>query len=60
MRRMIGMGVSRHLAGQLDDRFDMFIIVQTQFHISLNNRELEFHGFEPLTVRLPVLKNLYL
>ena len=39
---------------------DMFIIVQTQFHISLNNRELEFHGFEPLTVRLPVLKNLYL
>lgn len=33
----------------------MCIIVQTQTHIFLNNRKLEFNGFEPLTVRLPFL-----
>lgn len=36
----------------------MCIIVQTYFHIFLNNRELEFNGFEPLSVRLAIFINL--
>lgn len=35
--------------------FDMCITVQTHFHIFLNNRKLEFDGFEPLTVWLSFL-----
>ena len=33
----------------------MFIIVQTQAHIFLNDRELEFDGLEPLSVGLAFL-----
>jgi len=40
------------------DRLHMCIIVQTYFHIFLNNRELEFNGFEPLSVRLAIFINL--
>ena len=36
-------------------RLDMCITVQTHFHIFLNNRKLEFDGFEPLTVWLSFL-----
>lgn len=35
----------------------MRIIVQTQTHILLNNREFEFDGLEPLSVGLPFLVN---
>lgn len=39
-------------------KLHMCIIVQTYFHIFLNNRELEFNGFEPLSVRLAIFINL--
>jgi len=37
------------------DNFHMIIIVQTQAHIFLNNRQLEFDELQPLTVRLSLL-----
>ena len=38
----------------------MLIIVQTQAHIFFDDRQLEFDGFQPLAIGLPVLVNLYL
>ncbi len=40
------------------DKFDMLFIVQTDAHIFLDNWQLEFDRFQPLSVRLPFLKNL--
>mgnify|MGYP001638392876 FL=1 len=39
-------------------RFNLCIVVQTYFHIFLYDRELEFDGFQPLSVRLPFLKDM--
>ena len=40
-------------------RLNLCIVVQTYFHIFLYDRELEFDGFQPLSVRLPFLKDMY-
>ena len=39
-------------------RLNMCIIVQTQAHIFLYDRQLELDGLEPLAVRLPFLIDL--
>ena len=38
---------------------NVFIFVQTQAHIFLNDRELEFDGLEPLAIGLTFFVNLY-
>ena len=40
------------------DTFDLCIVVQTYFHIFLYDRQLEFDGFQPLSVGLPFLKDM--
>ena len=45
-------------SGKANDAFDVSFIVQTDFHIFLNNRKLDFHRFKPLTILLTILVNM--
>mgnify|MGYP000212572454 CR=1 FL=1 len=45
-------------SGKANDAFDVSFIVQTDFHIFLHNRKLDFHRFKPLTVLLTILVNM--
>jgi hypothetical protein len=45
-------------SGKANDAFDVSFIVQTDFHIFLNNRTLDFHRFKPLTILLTILVNM--
>ena len=56
-----GAAETLHLAETLGCRaalLNLCIVVQTYFHIFLYDRELEFDGFQPLSVRLPFLKDM--
>ena len=45
-------------SGKANDAFDVSFIVQTDFHIFLHNRKLDFHRFKPLTILLTILVNM--
>lgn len=45
-------------SGKANDAFDVSFIVQTDFHIFLDNRTLDFHRFKPLTILLTILVNM--
>lgn len=45
-------------ACETNDCLDLCIVVQTYFHIFLYDRQLEFDGFQPLSVRLAFFKDM--